>query len=219
MYLNLTMRDVPDPNAAEAVRAYLVAVRGGAPFLSPMDSRTLADWLDNGVSVGAILRAVDAVAARRIANRTRAPFTLTSCKGEVKRRAGRMALSVPIDLAARLAHAPPRAGAGTDEDAALHVLADAALAEIGLLAEADAETRALAACAVARRFHERAWDATLATRPAAVAQAALDLEDVRMLYSDAEFARACEEAARDALRQRFPALTATRIWAEFGVGG
>ena len=38
----------PDPieAAAEEVRAHLVALRGGAPFLSPGDARLLLRWLD-----------------------------------------------------------------------------------------------------------------------------------------------------------------------------
>lgn len=140
-------------------------------------------------------------------------------------------LATPPDLAARLRRGmhgdepigAKRAGDGAAEapdggDAVLARLAAEALTEIGAISEGDSETRAMAACTVARRFQERAWDATLASRPAALAAAAAELEELRSLYSEAEFTRACEEAARDALRQRFPALTATRIWAEFGVG-
>ena len=36
---------------AEEVRAYLVAVRGGAPFLSAADGRLLIHWLEQGFSV------------------------------------------------------------------------------------------------------------------------------------------------------------------------
>lgn len=44
--------------AAEAVRAYLVSVRGGAPLLSSADARLLYGWLREGCG-SAIVRAID----------------------------------------------------------------------------------------------------------------------------------------------------------------
>ena len=49
---------------AEEVRAYVVAVRGGAPFLSAADGRLLVQWLERGISVGRILAAIDEVAEK-----------------------------------------------------------------------------------------------------------------------------------------------------------
>ena len=50
---------------AEEVRAYVVATRGGAPFLSAADGRLLVGWLESGISVARILAAVDEVAEKR----------------------------------------------------------------------------------------------------------------------------------------------------------
>ena len=50
---------------AEEVRAYVVAARGGAPFLSAADGRLLVRWLESGISVARILAAVDEVAEKR----------------------------------------------------------------------------------------------------------------------------------------------------------
>ena len=46
-------------DAAEEVRAWLVTARGGAPFLSGADGRLLVSWLEAGVSVADLLRAID----------------------------------------------------------------------------------------------------------------------------------------------------------------
>ena len=80
-----------DPNAvddtrssqAEQVRAYLVHVRGGAPFLSGADGRLLLSWLEAGISVPKILVAIDKTAARRRAKRSRSRLTLNACRKSV----------------------------------------------------------------------------------------------------------------------------------------
>lgn len=74
--------DIPEGRrqAAEAVRAHLVHHRGGAPFLSPSDTLLLVRWLDQDVSVEAMLAAIERCAVSRRKNRARTPFTLTSTK-------------------------------------------------------------------------------------------------------------------------------------------
>ena len=54
---------------AEEVRAYLVQIRGGAPFLSGADGQVLIRWLDDEIPVPAILSAIDSVCERRRAKR------------------------------------------------------------------------------------------------------------------------------------------------------
>ena len=44
---------------AEEVRAYLVNLRGGAPFLSGADSQLLDGWLTDGVPVAVIMASMD----------------------------------------------------------------------------------------------------------------------------------------------------------------
>ena len=64
---------------AEEVRAYVVATRGGAPFLSAADGRLLVGWLESGISVARILAAVDEVAEKRRKKRSRGRLTLSAC--------------------------------------------------------------------------------------------------------------------------------------------
>lgn len=200
--------------AAEAVRAYLVSVRGGAPLLSGADARVLHDWLVRGVRIGAIVRGIDLVAAKRLAKRVRAPLSLVSCRGEVERqqkhagswwRRVRPALPGGADMPA----ADPRF-------AEVSALAAGAEREIAALAERDPDRRAAAACAIAAQFLEDAW--ALAPREALLAEADARLADARSLYDDAEWDEAREIFARDGLRQRYPRLTATWIWEEASLG-
>ncbi len=199
-------RETADAARAEEVRAWLVQLRGGAPFLSAADGKVLADWLDAGVPVPTILRALEQVAARRRAKRTRAPFSLQGCRAAVEKlaKAGG-GWRVPSDLVAALAPDAPDA------------LAAAALAELGAL-DGDAETRARAACAILRRFHERVWEGLGEERVALLSAAAEELGPLRDALGEEGFRRACEEHARDRVRARYPTLSATRVWEEFGLG-
>ena len=73
----------PDPveAAAEEVRAHLVALRGGAPFLSPGDARLLLRWLDTeGRSVAEICLALERAAEARVKRRSRVPLRLSNAK-------------------------------------------------------------------------------------------------------------------------------------------
>ena len=71
---------------AEEVRAYLVAVRGGAPFLSAADGRLLVRWLEQGFSVARILAGVDEIAEKRRKKMTRGRLTLTACRRSIEGR-------------------------------------------------------------------------------------------------------------------------------------
>jgi hypothetical protein len=193
--------------AAEEVRAWLVHHRGGAPFLSAADGALLATWLEAGVPVTTLLRAIERVAARRVAKRTRTPFTLRSCEATVRKLQGeQVSWRIPRDIVAALAPEAP------DE------LARAALDELRALPEGDPEARTRAACVVLRRFQERVWESLSAERPALLAAAAEELAPLRDALGSAEFGRACEELARDRVRARYPSLSAARVWEEFGLG-
>ena len=197
-----TVAHAPDPDEearAEEVRAALVALRGGAPFLSSADGQLLASWLEAGVQVSAILRGLDATAARRSARRTRSPFTLRSARSAVEaaRRGGRGERSHP-------------ASGGEDADATAARLA------LTALAEADPERRARAACTIVREFHERAWAG--ADRGALLAEAAEELAELRDVVGEGDFSRLCEEWARDRVRRRYPSLSITRVLEELGIG-
>ncbi len=200
--------------AAEAIRAYLVSVRGGAPLLSGADARVLHDWLVRGVRIGAIVRGIDLVAERRLARRVRAPLSLVSCRAEVERQQKHAGSWV------RRARGAPLCGAASPSAdplfAEVTALSAAAEREIAALAEPNPDRRATAACAIAARFLDDAW--ALAPREALLVEADVRLADARSLYNDAEWDEAREIFARDGLRQRYPRLTATWIWEEASLG-
>jgi hypothetical protein len=205
--------DVPEAwqLAAEEVRAHLCALRGGAPFLSPMDAWQLVRWLEEGVSVAAILLAMERAAEARRRSRSRTPLSL----GAVKRHLGRPTRGAfakelpprggepPLAPLVRALRAVPL-GADREARGAL----DAALLAIEGRGE-EAERRALAA---ARTFLEAAWQAEGPAGRAALAdEARVELGDLLGLVEEGTAAALVEETARDRLRGRYPALTAATL--------
>lgn len=197
--------------AAEAVRAYLVSVRGGAPLLSSADARLLYGWLREGVRLGAIVRAIDLVASRRLAQRVRAPLSLVSCRTEVLRQQKQAGSWVRRGGARSVVLA-----SGDPRFAAVTRLAEATERAVAALAAEEPERRASRACALAAAFHEQAWQE--APQDLLLAEAAEALADARGLYDEAEWALALEATAREDLRRRYPSLTATALWQELGPG-
>lgn len=196
-----------DAARAEEVRAWLVQLRGGAPFLSAADGKLLVDWLDAKIPVPTILHGIELVAERRRARRTRTPFSLSSCRATIEKlaRVGGGWRS-PADLVLALSPAEPNA------------LVAQALLELSVITGDDPEARARSACAVLRRFHARAWEGLGEERATLLAEAAEDLVTLQTLLGHDGFERACEEHARDRVRARYPTLSATRVWEEFGLG-
>jgi hypothetical protein len=192
-------------DAVDEVRAWLVAIRGGSPFLSPADGWRLVRWLDQGVPVSAIALAIERASAARRARRVRWPLGLGDASRYLKVAAPAPALAAPSGSAQRLCSA---IRALDPRDPQLAGLADR-------LADASGDPEAITRRALAefRLFFEEKW-------------ASLDLEDqagllaaARAGYGDwlSELGEAVqlalvEEAARDALRARYPALTAELVW-------
>lgn len=198
--------EVPEPlmAAAEEVRGWFVLARGGAPFLSAADGRTLVQWLENGIPVTSILRAVEVVSERRIARRSRAPFHLEDCDATLRKiLKGKLGTSASA--------APP-----STEDT--HPLAEEALQKLLAIPPGKAEVRLEMACQIAREFHEALWDSLAPEHPELIAAATEELEDLRELLGDSGLRRAAEERARALARSRFPQLSITRICEEFQIG-
>jgi hypothetical protein len=197
---------------AEEVRAFLVQVRGGSPFLSSPDGRALHAWLAAGVPVTTLLRGIEAAAARRRAIRSRKPFTLVGCRKAIE------------GLRSGLAKAEDPVAIQTSEAAADATLADeaarveAATAAMALVQLEDPEARARARCAIARVFHQQLWDDLAPQRESLLATAAAALSDLAEALEPRLYANLCEEWARDRLRQRYPQFTPTRIWEECSLG-
>ena len=200
---------VPEPlmEAAEQVRGWFVLARGGAPFLSASDGRLLVEWLEAGIAVSAILRAIEAVSERRQARRTRTPFHLAHCAATL-----RNILKGKIEQFSRTVE--PRI-APADGEAAL---VEAARQRLDTLRDSDGAGRLNAACQVAREFHEALWDLLKPQHPAMIAAAAADLADLAELLGESGLARAAEERARTRTRERYPELSITHLCEEFDLG-
>ena len=203
-----------DPLAqdAETVRAWFAAARGGGTFLSPADGAVLVGWLQAGVPVGRILRAIEATAARRRARRARTPFTLRAC--------GR-ALTGPESGVRSPAPAVPARDLDTilapwepDADA----LAHDARRRLDARGTASTGARVALGCAIVadfqhalRRCLEPAW-------PALRDAASAALDECRDGLDEALFAQLCEEWVRDRLRARYPDVTAAAVHEEAELG-
>ncbi len=185
--------------AAEEVRAYLVTLRGGAPFLSPLDGRLLLEWLEADVSVPLILKALDEAAVRRRSRRARSPLRLTSIRRWVSKARALPAARPTGDLSILIE---------VLESSPDPLLWQAARELDDISGEGEALVRG--ALAVSRRFYERAW--TRADQKALHRQASFEVEELQEGLSEKQWLGLVEEVARDLLRQRYPEMSATNIW-------
>ena len=210
----------PEPHSladkAEEVRAYVVAMRGGAPFLSAADGRLLVRWLEQGIGVTRILAAVDEVAVKRRAKRTRGRLTLSACKrsieGKKKGVSPENRTEVPkacamdlSDYARELAEmvVPP----------ALQTERSKLVARIGSLkGHTDHEWVATEAVAAGRAFQEAAWIAAAPEYPQLRSQAESELQALKGLLKPDALAAYIEEVSRDIVQRRTPLVSAKAVW-------
>ena len=188
--------------AAEQVRAHLVMVRGGAPFLSSVDSKLLVDWLDEAIPVDVILTAIEEVASRRSKARIKRPLSLNAVKSVVKKTRKKEALTHDTGAFARLIQRLKGSELPELESVA---------AELALLSARGLSSQQLLpeVLEVARRFHERTWDQC--NKEALLSEARLELGDLEAMLSASRFKNAMEEVARDNLRKRYKLLSATHL--------
>lgn len=191
--------------AAEEVRAHLVAVRGGALFLSSADALLLVRWLDDGVPVGDILAAIERAAEARRKARSRLPLGLGRVAPHLGKRGRAVKPRVPSarhpfdGLAVEL-----RGLAATDGGGEALVALGAALVGVDP-AHPDGLLRV--AAALVRDFLDARWEsldeeAREALRVGGRAAYAL-FDDL----DDHERTQLIEEVARDTLRSCYPMLT------------
>ncbi len=204
---------------AEAVRAYLVELRGGAPFLSGADSRLLVRWLEAGISVALILAALDVAAERRRKRR-----------GKGKPARSRLTLSAARSAIEKRARDPvvPRA-AGLDtwsvELQAMEtepVLAEAKarlVADVGAIPCGDPDGVARAAIEACRDFQAAAWATAEVERAGLQADARAQLGALESILDAGAFQAAVEEVARDMVHARFPLVSAKVVWDRLTAGG
>ena len=205
--------EVPEAwkDAAEEVRAHLVALRGGAPFLSSRDAALLVGWLDQGVGVGTIVTALERAAEARRKARSRIPLSLAGAKRHLAKvaRGGVTALPAGPHPFEPLGQELKRQAARDPRGDALAGLA----AELSGLPVEDAETLLRGALGAVRRFFTGAWDGMgAAERADRLHDAGRELEGIAQDLDEATLIAATEEAARDRLRQDYPLLTAARLW-------
>lgn len=191
--------------SAEQVRAHLVHLRGGAPFLSPAEAVCLLGWLDARVSARVILAAIDrAFVSRHRRGVPRRPLSLTAARVHL----GKPPL-LPPALAPGGDHpfSPARAALIALPDPFAHALADALTG----IAPEHPERIVPAAVTTCSAHHELAWDALpAAEREQRIAAEHAGLGDLLHLLGEEEARTIAEEIAREAFRARWPRLdTAT----------
>ena len=216
----MTLTELNRPNTpdiaaqAEEVRAYVVAARGGAPFLSAADGRLLVRWLEGGISVARILAAVDEVAEKRRKKRTRGRLTLTACKRIIEGKKNSPAPTKPTDatnqdaldgFADDILNMSVQADLESNRDDLVRRIRASVLA-------ADPEQVAMDAIAAVRSFHEAAWLKASHRHDDLRRQARQELDSLSSVLSDEALQAAVEEVARDIIRRENPLVSAAAVW-------
>lgn len=196
---------------AEEVRAYVVAARGGAPFLSAADGRLLVRWLESGISVARILAAVDEVAEKRRKKRTRGRLTLSACKRSIEGKSSQARPQSPV----------PGASLST-YTAALREMTVCSTLEgerqrlirriEGIDGALGPEHLATEAVVAVRSFQEAAWNQAQAEINALRQEADQELAALKSVLTPQALATAVEEVCRDIVRRRTPLVSASAVW-------
>jgi hypothetical protein len=198
--------------AAEEVRAHLVCLRGQGLFLSSDDSRLLVQWLEAGVDVPRILRALERAAEARRAKRSKVPLRLVHAKRHLDKptrgvfaverpHAGRDGPLFPVVRALAIRD---------DGDSRAREELEAVLKMAG---GASAEDLFRTAAAAARAFLEARWrELARPQREALKASAREELGDLVHVVDLETLEALVEEGARDRLRAGYPALSAASLW-------
>lgn len=202
--------DVPEAwkDAAEEVRAHLCALRGGGPFLSPADSLQLLQWLERGVSVAAVLVALERAADARRRSGRRVPLSLVAAKRHLGRpMTDRFFREAPTRGAepnlAPVVRALQLVPSTVDGRARAELVAD--LDRI----DGDGDEAVQRAMSAVRRFLDAVWDALGEDGRAVLRNdARAELGDLLGFLDDPTGAALVEEGARDVLRRRYPSLAA-----------
>lgn len=212
--------NVDDPlslqNKAEEVRAYLVAIRGGAPFLSAADGRLLVRWLEQGISVARILAAVDETAEKRRKKRTRSRLSLTSCRRSIEKKT--KIVQTP-GSSAETSNGSVQMLKYAEELHTMSVPHNLVAAQTTLVNQIrsldgsdDPETAATEAVAACRYFHEAAWNACSDQHSALREEAMVELAALKNILNPDALAAAVDEVARDIVRRRTPLVSAKVVW-------
>ena len=200
------MHDDARQHAAEQVRAHLVTLRGGAPFLSSADGQLLLRWLDEEVPVARICVALEHAAQARRKRPSRIPLSLS----HAKRHLGKV---MPIPRKQEPDTHPFTALATKlRQETGAARLRFAALAD-ALLALPDDDALVDDGVEALRVLYEALW----ADLPKAVRQEALEdaidrLGDMPAGLDESVVMAAAEEQARLHHLAQWPWLSANTLW-------
>ena len=212
-----TVSSVPETyrQAAEEVRAHLVAVRGGAPFLSPADAELLLRWLDAGVAVSSILLAIERAAESRRKRRSRLPLTLKKAAAHLgKSSTGPKPTRSPGQTTSSTR--PHPAGSHPFSPVAAEArsrgAADLALT-LETLATIDLENTVRSAAHAIRDFLGQRWEQQSADERSQRVQRCREmLIDLDLGFSDEDLDVAADELAHDEHRQEWKFLDTAHLW-------
>ena len=197
---------------AETVRAYLVELRGGAPFLSGADSRLLIAWLEAGVPVAIILSALDAAAERRRKRRgkgkpARSRLTLSACRSAIDKLSLAPTAPQSSGLSSWIAELRDMRVPPEMMEARRTIVED-----IAAIRSTDPDTAAREAIEACRRFQATAWTLAKVEVEAIESAARIQLAALEKILDKAAFEAAVEEVVRDTIHARFPLVSAKVVW-------
>lgn len=196
----------------DEVRDYLVAVRGGAPFLSPEDERLLLGWLDEGRSTLEIAAVIDDAAERRRKRKLRARLTLQACAKLLRPRPAASSPAAVTGTLARLATTWRTLALPPTE----RPLLDGLCATLERIERPGAHTDELGreAAAALARFHRERWSINQHRWESLRSQARDRLQGLGLAPEELE--ELVEEQAHDLLRRELPDVSARRLWDTLG---
>ena len=201
---------------AEEVRAYLVAIRGGAPFLSSADGRLLVRWLEQGISVARILAAVDETAEKRRKKRTRSRLSLTACRRSIEKKTKILQTKAPSAKTSseniQMLKYAEELNTMSVPDNLLRAQATLVRQIQNLDGTQDPEEAASEAVSACRYFHEAAWLACSDEHAALREEALVELAALKNILNPDALAAAVDEVAHDIVRRRTPLVSAKVVW-------
>ena len=208
MQLGIDVQDDATQQAAEQVRAHLVSLRGGAPFLSSADGQLLLTWLDAQVPVAQICAAIELAADARRKRPSRIPLSL----GHAKRHMKKVVVPTRGDATASSGHplAPLAKRLQQERGDAGPVMHELARTLLALPVDPELAEAGIEAMRLAR---EALWNALSETeRTERLDDAMLRLGDLPTGLDPSIIEAAAEEQARLEHLGQWPWLSAHTIW-------
>ena len=186
-----------------------MCLRGRGLFLSSADSLQLLHWLDAGIPVPDILRALERAAEARRKKRSKIPLRLSHAKRHLGRPTrGLFAKERPVGAGPAMAPVVRTLTTQAPSGAQQRLTST-----LEALQGSDPEALFRAAAAAVRRFLGERWEELApAERGALEAEARAELGDLVDLVDEDTLRELVAEGARDRLRAGYPALSAASLW-------